>query len=195
MQLGGSGQRTNDGRVAACTCARHPRGVTERKPAHETVPDFVERQITEAQARGDFDGLAGHGRPLSDLGRPDDELWWVRRKLRDEHVVDLPPALLARRARDGALAAVARAESEDEVRDVVTRTNELIRRVNRTTVSGPPTATMPLDLDRVLADWRRERPAPRPPDPPDPARSPDGGAGASAEPRPAWWWRLRRRHR
>ena len=58
--------------------------MTERRPPHEPVPDFVERQILEAQARGDFDGLDGHGRPLPGLGKPDDELWWVRRKLRDK---------------------------------------------------------------------------------------------------------------
>ena len=60
--------------------------MTRRRPPHETVPDFVERQIREAQERGDFDGLAGHGQPLPGLGAPDDELWWIRRKLRDEHL-------------------------------------------------------------------------------------------------------------
>ena len=43
---------------------------------------LVERQIREARERGEFDDLPGRGRPLdlSDTG----ELWWVRRKLRDE---------------------------------------------------------------------------------------------------------------
>ncbi len=143
--------------------------MTERKPAHETVPDFVERQIREAQERGDFDDLAGHGQPLPDLDRPDDELWWVRRKLRDEHLVGLPPALQARRERDEALLAVAVATSEDVVRTVVEAANNRIRYINRTAISGPPTATMPLDTEQVVAAWRaRPRPTPTPgPEPVD----------------------------
>lgn len=143
--------------------------MTERKPAHETVPDFVERQIREAQERGDFDDLAGHGQPLPDLNRPDDELWWVRRKLRDEHLVGLPPALQARRERDEALLAVAVATSEETVRTVVEAANDRIRHINRTAISGPPTATMPLDTERVVAAWRAR---PRPAAPPTPAPAP-----------------------
>ncbi len=45
---------------------------------------LVERQIREARERGEMDGLPGHGKPL-DL-RDTSELWWVRRKLRDEGV-------------------------------------------------------------------------------------------------------------
>lgn len=166
--------------------------MTERRPAHETVPDFVERQILEAQERGDFDGLAGHGRPLPGLGRPDDELWWVRRKLRDEHLTGLPPALEARRAREEALAAVATAPDEATVRHVVAGANACIRRVNRTAISGPPTATMPLDVEVVLADWRAGS-ALRP-TAPSPDDGPSAPPPAAAGPR-SWRWRRRGRGR
>lgn len=149
--------------------------MTERKPTHETVPDFVERQILEAQQRGDFDGLRGHGRPLEGLGTPDDELWWVRRKLRDEHVTDLPPALQARRERDMALRAAAEATTEDGVRRVLEVANARIRQVNRTTVSGPPTATMPVDVEAFVTQWRRDHP---------PAQAPR--VAAPAPPGPRW---------
>lgn len=164
--------------------------MTERRPSHETVPDFVERQILEAQERGDFDGLTGHGRPLPGLGAPDDELWWVRRKLRDEHLTGLPPALEARRAREEALAAIAAAVDEAAVRRIVAGANACIRRVNRTAVSGPPTATMPLDLDEVLATWRTARAVSAPPaaDGPSAPRPP-------AAARRSWRWRRRGRGR
>lgn len=45
---------------------------------------LVERLIREARDLGAFDDLPGHGEPL-DL-RDTDELWWVRRKARDEGI-------------------------------------------------------------------------------------------------------------
>ena len=39
----------------------------------------VEKAIREAQERGEFDDLPGAGKPLKDLGDPDDPLWWLRR--------------------------------------------------------------------------------------------------------------------
>ena len=158
--------------------------MTERKPGHETVPDFVERQILEAQARGDFDGLAGHGQPLPGIGQPDDELWWVRRKLRDEHLTGLPPALEARRARQEALDAIATAGDEAAVRQIVAGANACIRRVNRTASSGPPTATMPLDLAAVLKAWRATRAVSAPAPDAGPSDPPPAAGG-----RRSWRWR------
>jgi hypothetical protein len=40
---------------------------------------FVDRLIRESMERGDFDDLAGEGRPIPGAGSVDDELWWVRR--------------------------------------------------------------------------------------------------------------------
>lgn len=128
--------------------------MTERRPAHETVPDFVERQIREAQARGAFDELAGHGRPLPGLDQPHDELWWVKRKLREENVADLPPALRARAERDRAVVTAMEAADEQSARRTMEDVNELIRRINRTTVHGPPTSVGPVDVDELVARWR-----------------------------------------
>lgn len=58
---------------------------------------FVDRQICEAQERGEFDDLPGAGKPLPDLGRPRDELWWVRKQAKDEDLTYLPPTLQARK--------------------------------------------------------------------------------------------------
>lgn len=57
-----------------------------RKRTRESRESFVERQIREAHERGEFDNLPGAGKPLPDLDRPHDELWWVRKKLKDENL-------------------------------------------------------------------------------------------------------------
>lgn len=121
--------------------------MTERRPAHESVPDFVERQIRAAQERGAFDALPGAGEPLEGLDRPHDDLWWVKRTLRDENITELPPALRARRDRDRSLADALEAPTEQAVRRVVEAVNQRIRRINRTNVDGPPTATGPHKYD------------------------------------------------
>jgi hypothetical protein len=43
------------------------------------------------------------------------------------------------------------------VRSALEALNERIRHVNRTTVSGPPSTMMPLDVERVVARWRSAR--------------------------------------
>ena len=86
--------------------------MTERKPPGVSWETWIDRQIREGMERGDFDGLAGHGKPLADVDRPHDELWWVRNKLQREGVSYLPPTLALRKdvedARDAITAAAER---------------------------------------------------------------------------------------
>ncbi|MGV9308285.1 DnaJ family domain-containing protein [Nonomuraea sp. NPDC003727] len=42
---------------------------------------LIDRQIREAQERGEFDDLPGAGKPLPNRDELNDELWWVKRKL------------------------------------------------------------------------------------------------------------------
>ncbi len=131
--------------------------MTERKPASESVDSFVERQIREGQERGAFDGLRGAGKPLPGIDRGgDDEMWWVRRKLSDEQLLALPPALKARYERDQALLAIQAATTETAVRAIVADVNTKILRINMTAHTGPPTDTMPLDPERTVARWRAD---------------------------------------
>src|SRR5215217_7769125 len=44
----------------------------------------IDRQLREAQERGEFDNLEGAGKPLPDAGREYDEDWWVKDWLRRE---------------------------------------------------------------------------------------------------------------
>lgn len=131
--------------------------MSPRKPPGEPWESFVDRQIREARERGEFDDLRGHGKPLPDLHRPHDELWWVRRKMKEEGLSYVPPGLQARREREDALDRVARARTAREVRQIVAEVNALIRKANREALFGPATTTSPLDEEAVLADWREQR--------------------------------------
>jgi len=134
--------------------------MSERKPPGVTWESWIDRQIRDAESRGAFEDLPGKGKPIADLDQPLDELWWVRRKLRDEGVSFLPPALAIRRELEATRPLIAAATSEDGVRQLVEDINTRIREVNRRAISGPPTTVMPLDLDEELTRWRASRPAP-----------------------------------
>lgn len=127
----------------------------ERKPAGFDWEPRVERAIREAMDRGEFDNLPGQGKPIPGLGRPYDELWWVRDKLRREQISHLPPALTLRKELDEALGRIAAARTEAEVHRHVAALNERIVYVNSHTTSGPSSSLMPLDVERVLEEWRR----------------------------------------
>ena len=128
-----------------------------RRPSSQQRETWIDRQIRQAQDRGEFDGLRGAGEPIADLDRPYDALWWVRRKLREENFSYLPPTLQLRREVEVAQAAIDRARSEREVREVVTAINARIRHVNRTDVTGPPSTVMVLDEEETVRAWRARR--------------------------------------
>jgi hypothetical protein len=131
--------------------------VTDRKPPGVPFPTWVERRIREAAERGAFDNLPGAGKPIPDLDEPHDELWWVRRKLRQEQLSYLPPTLALRKAAEDALEAAARAGSEDQVRRIVADINARIAEGNRKAASGPPLDLVPFDVERVVRRWRERR--------------------------------------
>lgn len=128
-----------------------------RKPAGVSWESFVDRRIREAQERGEFDDLPGAGKPLPDLDRPHDELWWIRRKLKDEGLSYVPPVLQLRKDIEEARGRIARARTEAEVRELVTDINTVIREANRTVLQGPSTTARPLDEERTVQEWREGR--------------------------------------
>jgi hypothetical protein len=131
--------------------------MTDRKPPGVGFETWVERRIREATERGEFDNLPGAGKPIPDLDKPHDELWWVRQKLRREDLAYLPPTIALRKQAEEALQAAAEAASEAEVRRIVADINAKIVEGNRKAASGPPLNLTPFDVDRVLRDWRRRR--------------------------------------
>ena len=134
--------------------------MTERRPPGIGFGTWVERQIREATERGEFDNLPGAGKPIADLDKPHDELWWVRQKLRREHLSWLPPTIALRKEAEEALLAASRAGSEDQLRRIVAEINRKILEGNRKAASGPPLNLMPFDVERVARTWRERRAPP-----------------------------------
>ena len=134
--------------------------MTERKPSGVGFGTWVERQIREATERGEFDNLPGAGKPIADLDKPHDELWWLKQKLRREHLSWLPPTIALRKEAEEALLAASRAGSEDQVRRIVADINRKILDGNRRAASGPPLNLMPFDAERVVRAWRERQASP-----------------------------------
>ena len=98
--------------------------MTERKPPGIGFETWVERQIREATERGEFDNLPGAGKPIEDLDKSHDELWWVKQKLRRERLSYLPPTIALRKEAEDALVAASQAGSAAEVRRIVRACHE-----------------------------------------------------------------------
>ena len=150
---------------------------------------WVERQIREAQERGEFDGLPGAGKPLTGLTGHYDELWWVKQVAQREQLSLLPPMLALRKEAEELLDGLRSIPSETAVRDLVadynTRVVEAIRRPSEGRLVAIPRR---LDVDEVVGEWARRRsirtsiaasqPVIRPWSEPETRR------------RPRWWRRL-----
>ncbi|MFD7711243.1 DUF1992 domain-containing protein [Streptomyces sp. NPDC059785] len=132
--------------------------MTERKPPGVSFESWVDRQIREAEARGEFARLPGAGEPLPAVTDTSyDELWWIKRKMAREGLSVLPPTLALRKEAEDALAAAAAAPSEGAVRRVIETVNAKIREMMFKPPPGPPLGLKPYDVEAVLRDWRRRR--------------------------------------
>jgi hypothetical protein len=121
--------------------------MTQKKPPNMSWESFVERQIREAQDSGEFDNLPGIGKPIAELDKPDDELWWVKNLLKRERLSILPPSLEILRTVERKLENIFRLRDEEQVRRAVGRLNEQIRKANFAITWGPASTIGPLDVD------------------------------------------------
>jgi hypothetical protein len=120
----------------------------------------IDRQIREAQERGDFDDLPGTGKPVPDRGESYDEEWWIRGLARRENLaLTLPVALALRREVEDLPATLARKRTEAAVREVLVDLNERIRWARRGPVEGPPVSMGDLDIEAIVEQWRARRSA------------------------------------
>ncbi|WP_181807000.1 DnaJ family domain-containing protein [Streptomyces shenzhenensis] len=134
--------------------------MTERKPPGVPFESWVDKQIQDAQRRGEFDRLPGAGQPLpAGLDTSYDELWWVKRKLVREGLAVLPPTLALRKEAEDALAAAWAAPSERIVRKIITEVNVKIRDMMFKPPPGPPLGKKPYDVEEVVREWRERRAA------------------------------------
>ncbi|MFC4011909.1 DUF1992 domain-containing protein [Nonomuraea purpurea] len=132
--------------------------MTERKPMGMPFESWVDRQIREAEERGEFDDLPGKGKPLPGLDRPQDDMWWIKQKVEREGLkMPLPPTLALRKEAEEALAEARGARSETQARQIVEDINDKIRKAIRTGMSGPPLNLMPFDVEEIVSEWRRSR--------------------------------------
>jgi hypothetical protein len=131
--------------------------MTERKPPGASWESWIEAQIRVAQEAGAFDNLLGAGKPLPNIGQEYDPLWWVKQLAEREQLSLLPPSLELLRKVEKELAAIEKLPDEATVRRRVAALNVEIAKLNATVVEGPPTRLGKLDVDQVVAKWRRSR--------------------------------------
>ncbi|WP_330340377.1 J-domain-containing protein [Streptomyces sp. NBC_00557] len=134
--------------------------MTERKPPGVPFESWADKQIRDAQRRGEFERLPGAGEPLpADLYAAYDELWWVKRKLAREGLSVLPPALALRKEAEDALAAAYAAPSERIARKIIEDVNVKIKDMMFKPPPGPPLGRKPYDVEEVVREWRQRRAA------------------------------------
>jgi hypothetical protein len=163
--------------------------MTERRPAGVNFETWIDRQIRDAAERGEFDNLPGAGKPLPGAGRQDDENWWLNSYLRREGVTGetlLPPAVLLRREAEELPSVVRRFSSEAEVREAVADLNKRIVEHLRQP-SDLRISVRPVNVERVVEEWRSARPVAESAPPADPAPEPSS--------RRRWWHRRHDRRR
>ncbi|HTJ40236.1 MAG TPA: DUF1992 domain-containing protein [Dactylosporangium sp.] len=118
----------------------------------------IDRQIREAQERGEFDDLPGAGRPLPDHGELYDEDWWIKDLARRERLPGgIPPTLRLRREVEDLPLELVKFRTEESLRRAVADLNVRIERAKRGLIEGPSTILPPLDADEVVDAWRRAR--------------------------------------
>ena len=133
--------------------------MTERKPPGTSWETWIDVQVRVAREQGAFDNLPGAGKPSRNLDQEYDPLWWVKQLIQREQVSILPPSLELLRKVEKELAAIEKLDDEATVRRRVAALNVEIAKVNATVLEGPPTRLGTLDVDRVVARWRRTRSA------------------------------------
>jgi len=127
--------------------------VTQRKPPGMGFESWIDKQIREAQERGEFDDLPSAGKPLPGAGEALEEDWWIKKKVREEEgSAGLPPSLVLRKEAETAKARALAAKTDDEARAIIGEMNAKILDALRKPLSGPPLNLMPFDVDELVRE-------------------------------------------
>ncbi|WP_109506646.1 DUF1992 domain-containing protein [Nocardioides speluncae] len=141
---------------APATDARTGRSAAAARMQHQQ--QWVDLQIQEAEARGEFDDLPGKGKPLPDLGAQHDPDWWVKQLIERERITGvLPPALQLRKDDADLDAVLDRLPSEREVRRELEDFNRRVVEARRQLQGGPPVITPTRDVDAEVTAWADRR--------------------------------------
>ena len=150
--------------------------MTERKPPGMPFETWVERQIAQAQANGSFDDLPGAGKPLPRRSEDEAVYEWVVAKARKENIDlfgMLPPGLALRKEREDLPQRAAALPSEAAVRALGEDFNARVQAHWRRPQLRADVVPGMADVDELVAEWLRTRPATGPvsaPSPPPPRR-------------------------
>jgi len=119
----------------------------------------VDRQIQEAEARGEFKNLPGAGKPLPGIGRPLHEDWWLHQQSTRENIgLDaLPPALRLAKEVETLPETLDGLNDEDAVRAALDELNVRIRKALLGPIDGPPLRFGLRDVDAEVRAWRERR--------------------------------------
>ena len=146
---------------------RQPEGQSERDPRtgrfaaelrmkHQA--QWVELQLRRAMERGDFDNLAGYGKPIEGLGTEHDPDWWLKKLVEREHVTGvLPPSLQIRKDAVELDGVLDKLPTEQDVRRELEDFNERVRRARIQPLGGPPMITPERDVEAEVEAWRARR--------------------------------------
>lgn len=129
-----------------------------RAPSSQQRAAIAETALQQAFRRGDFDGLPGAGKPLTDLHEVHDPDWWIRRKIEREQLRGLgPPALTLRTESAGLEARLDALHLEADVRNVLEDFNKRVIEARRQLLGGPPVVTRTRDVEAEVDAWRARR--------------------------------------
>jgi len=142
---------------------------------------WLDAQVRNAMARGEFDNLPGAGKPIPGLDKPYDPDWWVKRLIERENITGVLPPALALRKEDAALTErIDEQVTEGDVRRLLEDFNARVVDARRQLLGGPPVITPTRDIDAEVEAWRDRRAQRR------------AAAGRTPEqPARRRWWRRR----
>jgi hypothetical protein len=116
---------------------------------------WVDLQLRQAMARGEFDDLPGYGKPIADLTGEHDPDWWVKRLIEREQITGVLPPSLQLRKEDAELdGQLDRISTEKEVRRAVEEFNRRVHWALYRPSQGPPMITPKRDPDLEVERWR-----------------------------------------
>ena len=155
---------------------------------------FIEKQIREAQERGEFDNLPGAGKPLRGLESQDPD-WWVKQLVRREglDMTDaLPPVIALRKEADGFPESLLDLRTEESVRAVLEDFNRRVKldRLRPTVGPFPPMLARTVDVDELVARWRALREQQQAQPEGQQAHRVDEAPAEGASGSTSWWHRL-----
>lgn len=136
--------------------SRTGRDAAAERARHQV--QWVDQQIRQAVARGEFDNLPGAGKPIKDLGSTHDPDWWVKRLVEREQITGVLPPALQLRKEDAQLEETLDQEySEKAVRELLVDFNRRVVEARRQLLGGPPVITRLRDVEAEVAAWRERR--------------------------------------